>query len=292
MRALILSLGALCIASSVSAMEVAAVGQRPWIVNDHGTLKSETELTIDNDRGSTFDAWVKVGVAGKPDCMEPLTGLVTGRCKRIVHVPELGKDGDLVTFALFDNAAGSGAPLCAKTLKQQKVRHWRLYVLHNSHQDIGYTDHQDYLRLIKWPSFWDQALKCVAGRCQGAAGGRGHLPARSGDSGSRCGLVRDAAGALEGRSFWLRRRVWRQCAQQLGCRGTGSVDVLRRPFPQGPDGRRLDEERDHARRAVHELGHHRRTRRKRNALVHPPAQLRPQPVARYDVVSRTVLCAG
>ncbi|MCX6873806.1 MAG: hypothetical protein NTW21_08355 [Verrucomicrobia bacterium] len=42
--------------------------------------------------------------------------------------------------------------------RAEKIRHWRLYVAHNSHQDIGYTDYQENLRTKTWPSFWDQAL--------------------------------------------------------------------------------------------------------------------------------------
>lgn len=134
------------------------VNQRPWILNDNGNLKSETEVIINNPRDSAFDAWVKIGVAGKPDYMEALGRLGTGRTVRVVHVLELNKDGDNVTFALYDNANGTGTALNVQTYPQKKVRHWRLYVGHNSHLDNGYSDYQEVLKNKKWPEFWDKAM--------------------------------------------------------------------------------------------------------------------------------------
>ena len=134
------------------------IDQRPWIINAGGVLKSETELTIENHRGQAVDAWVKIRVPGKPDCMESLGSLPPGANKRVVHVPELTTDGDPVTFAIHDNQAGNTAPIGAKTLPQKKIRHWRLYVGHNSHMDIGYTEFQEDLKTKTWPGFWDQAL--------------------------------------------------------------------------------------------------------------------------------------
>ena len=134
------------------------IAQRPWIINAAGVLKSETELTIENHRGQAVDAWVKIRVPGKPDCMEALGSLPTGASKRVVHVPELTTDGEPVTFAIHDNAAGNTAPIGTKTLPQQKIRHWRIYVGHNSHMDIGYTEFQEDLKTKTWPGFWDQAL--------------------------------------------------------------------------------------------------------------------------------------
>lgn len=146
-------------ADSPKEVGIPEVSQRAWIVDDGGTLKSETELLLDNPRKEWMPVWVKISVPGRADCIERLTdALPTGRTRWTVHVPELAKDGDTVTFGLFDNAQAKGAPLGVRSLVQKKVRHWRLYVEHNSHQDIGYTDHQDHLRTKKWPSFWDQAL--------------------------------------------------------------------------------------------------------------------------------------
>jgi hypothetical protein len=134
------------------------IAQRPWIINGAGVLKSETELTIENRRGQAVDAWMKISVPGKPDCIESLGSLPQGASKHVVHVPELDNDGEPVTFAIHDNAAGNAAPIASKTVPQNKIRHWRLYVGHNTHMDIGYTDFQEDLKTKKWPGFWDQAL--------------------------------------------------------------------------------------------------------------------------------------
>jgi len=156
---------ALCVACSfalpvaqAASGSIKEVKQRPWIIKDNGALKSETDLTFDVSQGPAFDAWVKISVAGKPDYMESLGRLAEGKTSKVVHVLELNKDGDAVTFALFDNANGNGSALDAKTYPQQKIRHWRLYVGHNSHLDIGYTDYQEILKNRKWPGFWDKVM--------------------------------------------------------------------------------------------------------------------------------------
>jgi hypothetical protein len=141
-----------------ASVTITRVEQTPWTINDTGTLKSETALTIENGGDKALDAWAKISVAGKPDYIESLGRLDSGQSTKVVHVAELNADGDNVTFALYDNNTGAGTALCSQTLAQQKIRHWRLYVEHNSHQDIGYTDYQEVLRNQKWPSFWDQAL--------------------------------------------------------------------------------------------------------------------------------------
>jgi fibronectin type 3 domain-containing protein len=157
----VLSLSVMCSAQSIAlaaSRTITGVNQKPWIINDNGQLKSETELTVDNVGGPECDAWVKISVPGKTDTMESLGKLAVGTNKKIVHVLELAKDGDLVTFALYDNKDGTGTALNAQTYPQLKIRHWRLYVGHNSHLDIGYTDYQEDLKDTKWPGFWDQAL--------------------------------------------------------------------------------------------------------------------------------------
>lgn len=150
--------GAAALASPAAAASITGVKQTPWIINDGGLLKSETELTIANGRDQAFDAWVQISVAGRAAYLESLGSLAKGANQKRVHVAELEHDGDNVTFALFDNATGAGTPLCQQTLAQQKIRHWRLYVFHNSHQDIGFTDYQEDLKTKKWPSFWDRGL--------------------------------------------------------------------------------------------------------------------------------------
>ncbi|MCF7732853.1 MAG: hypothetical protein K9N23_14280 [Akkermansiaceae bacterium] len=42
---------------AADVVTIAGVEQRPWIINDGGTLKSETQLMIDNPVGRAFDAW-------------------------------------------------------------------------------------------------------------------------------------------------------------------------------------------------------------------------------------------
>ena len=125
-----------------ASVAITGVDQRPWMIRDGGSLKSETELTVDNGEGPAREAWVKISVPGKPDYLESLGSLPAGTSKRVVHVLELNNDGDKVTFALYDNGSGSGAPLSVHIVAQQKIRHWRLYVGHNSHFDIGYRDYQ------------------------------------------------------------------------------------------------------------------------------------------------------
>ena len=154
----VLMWAAICSLGRAGSVKITEVNQRPWIINDAGTLKSETALTIENGGGQPLDAWVKISVPGKPESMESLGNLAPGKTTKVIHVAELNSDADPVTFAVFDNGTGTGTALCQLTVAQQKVRHWRLYVEHNSHQDIGYTDHQEYLKTKKWPGFWDQAL--------------------------------------------------------------------------------------------------------------------------------------
>lgn len=162
MRTTLCILASLLAAPSISfaaaPVTVVRADQRPWIVNDGGVLKSETELTLENGRGQPFEAWLKISVPGKPACLESLGQLAPGQSKRVVHVPELEHELEDVVFALYDNKDGAGEALAVQTLAQQRIRHWRLYVGHNSHLDIGYTDYQEHLKTRKWPGFWDQAL--------------------------------------------------------------------------------------------------------------------------------------
>jgi hypothetical protein len=144
--------------ASPAPVRIAAVRQTPWITSQAGTLKSETELTIENNGSQPLAAWARISVPGKPADLKSLGVLAKGRTTKRVHVAELNQDGESVTFALFDNATALGNPLNQQTLPQQKIRHWRLYVFHNSHQDIGFTDYQEYLKTTKWPGFWDRAL--------------------------------------------------------------------------------------------------------------------------------------
>jgi len=95
---------------------ITGVNQRPWIIKDNGVLKSETTLAIGVQEGPAFDAWVKISVTGKTDYMESLGNLSAGKTNKVVHVLELNKDGDNVTFALFDTPMES-----ARLLTQRPV---------------------------------------------------------------------------------------------------------------------------------------------------------------------------
>lgn len=156
--AVVVSCLSACSAAQAASAAITGVNQRPWIIKDGDKLKSETELVMENSGQQAFDAWARISVQGKPDYVESLGSLPAGRSGKVVHVLELDKDGDNVTFAIFDNSSAAGAPLASKTCPQQKIRHWRLYVGHNSHLDIGYTDHQEYLKDQKWPGFWDKVM--------------------------------------------------------------------------------------------------------------------------------------
>ncbi|MCX6873807.1 MAG: hypothetical protein NTW21_08360 [Verrucomicrobia bacterium] len=100
---------AMGLAAFADSVTLTKVVQSPWIIDDAGVLKSETTLTIENKQSRPFDAWVKISVPGKVDYIEALGSLVAGENAKVVYVAELNKDGDDVTFTLFDNSAGTGA---------------------------------------------------------------------------------------------------------------------------------------------------------------------------------------
>jgi hypothetical protein len=143
-----------------AATSITAVNQKPWIINDTGNLKSETDLVI-NNTSSAYNAWVKITVTGKTAYMESLGSLASGSNSKTVHVLELNNDGDNVTFEIFNNSAGTGTALCADTRSQKKIRHWKVYVAHDMHLDVGYTDYQETLKDTKWPGYLDSAAQYV-----------------------------------------------------------------------------------------------------------------------------------
>ena len=61
---------------------ITGVEQRPWIVNDDGVLKSETQLMLENRQGQPVEAWVKISVPGKAESLETLGRLSPGSNKR------------------------------------------------------------------------------------------------------------------------------------------------------------------------------------------------------------------
>lgn len=151
---LIISLGTGNVFATTAS--ITGVTQTPWIIDDAGNLKSETNLSITSD--STYNAWVKITVSGKTAYMESIGTLTGGSNTKTVHVLELNNDGDNVTFQVYNNSGGTGTALASTTVSQKKIRHWTLYVAHDHHVDIGYTDYQEYLLNTKWPSHLDAAL--------------------------------------------------------------------------------------------------------------------------------------
>lgn len=293
---------AICLACSAALPAALAasgtikgVDQRPWIIKDNGQLKSETELVIENTTGSAFDAWVKISVAGRPDYMESLGSLAAGKISKVVHVLELNNDGDNVTFALYDHAAGTGTALNVQTYPQQKIRHWRFYVGHNSHLDIGYTDYQEDLKTRKWPGFWDQALlkdmpnsdnwpdeSKVRLEVEGVYQLRTSLPVRSADwfetLRERLAQGRFAYGAALANN-----------AHSNWGAGTGPIGLFLGTVFQRHDWCGIHQEHHHAGRAVTELGCYRCHGRDRGEIVCNPSQRRPQPLAWHHGLSGVVL---
>ncbi|MCU6708059.1 glycosyl hydrolase-related protein [Paenibacillus sp. J5C_2022] len=140
-----------------AATTITNITQTPWIIDDSGTLKSETRLTVTNT-DSPYDGWVKISVAGLTPYMESIGTVGNGVNQVTVRVAELINDNDNVTFQVYDNSGGTGTPKVSVTLPQKKIRHWKVYVAHDMHTDIGYTDYQETLRLNTFPGFLDTAL--------------------------------------------------------------------------------------------------------------------------------------
>ncbi|SFD50166.1 F5/8 type C domain-containing protein [Paenibacillus catalpae] len=137
------------------------VTQTPWMVrDDRGKLKSETEMTIQNP-GVSFDAWAKIKVTGEDAYILSLGKLESGSNNKTVDVLELHRDGDPVTFEIYDNPACNGRPLVTETREQKKIRHWKVYVAHDMHTDIGYTDYQETLNEKTFPGYLDEAFSAI-----------------------------------------------------------------------------------------------------------------------------------
>lgn len=143
------------------AMRITAVIQTPYVISEAGALWNETRLTVENLNGAC-DAWVRVELPGHPDRVDAVGNVSIGFSHHRVLVPELDADGDHVTFEIYDNDAAEGVPLAATRLPQRKIKHWTVYVAHDIHMDIGYTDYQEVLRQTKWPAQTDAALSYLA----------------------------------------------------------------------------------------------------------------------------------
>ncbi|SFJ57954.1 F5/8 type C domain-containing protein [Paenibacillus sp. UNC496MF] len=145
----------------VQAASTITVSQTPYIIDEAGTYKSETKLTIHN-AGPAYNAWVKIAADGQPPYMEPIGILDNGSNTVTVHVVELINDGDNVTFEVYDNASGADTARESTTVSQKKIRHWTVYVAHDSHTDIGYTDYPETLINSTWPQETDDANTYIA----------------------------------------------------------------------------------------------------------------------------------
>lgn len=158
---LISVIGSFQIADVYAATSITNVLQTPWIISDNGTLKSETRLTI-NNADSAYSGWVKISVTGKAAYMESIGTISSGVNTKTVHVAELVNDGDGVTFQIYDNSSGNGTPKAEINLAQKKVRHWRIYVAHDMHTDVGYTDYQETLKSSTFPGYLDSAFTYIS----------------------------------------------------------------------------------------------------------------------------------
>lgn len=145
---------------AIASTTITAVKQTPWIVDDHGLLKSETMLTIEST-DPAYEAWIKITAAGEKSYVEPIGTVASGKNEKLAYVLELRNNGDDVTFEIFDSAAGTGIPRAQITLPQKKIRHWKAYVAQDMHLDIGYTDYQETLKNSIWPSYLDSAFAYI-----------------------------------------------------------------------------------------------------------------------------------
>ncbi|MDF2716843.1 MAG: hypothetical protein K0R28_3768, partial [Paenibacillus sp.] len=139
-------------------LAITEVKQTPWMIEAEGVLKSETRLTIEN-AGESTEAWVKINATGVKPYIQAIGTLAAGTNQVVVDVAELLKDGDKVTFSVYGNAEGKGRPLGQLTKEQKKIRHWKIFVAHDVHMDIGYTDSQEQLNEVIFPGFLDEALQ-------------------------------------------------------------------------------------------------------------------------------------
>jgi hypothetical protein len=170
-RRMIAGLGVFAAAGGLAAQErgpqpagplaIAKIEQTPWIVKRGNALMTQTVLTLAN-AGGARDAWARIAPAGKAAVVEPLGTVAAGSGSKTVHVPELEKDGDRVTFELFDNAGCAGAPLASRAEPQKKIRRWLLFINQDMHQDIGFTHYQEDLKRTIWPGYLDVALKAMS----------------------------------------------------------------------------------------------------------------------------------
>ncbi len=149
--------GAFC---AYAAVTVNSATQRVLIIDDNG-LKSETALSLANS-SAALAAWIKISVPGKTPDIQSLGTLATGTSTKNVYVPELNADNDSVTFEFYNNAGATGTPLGARPMAQRKIKHWKVYVAHDMHLDIGYTNYQETLINQTFPGYQDQNFTYIS----------------------------------------------------------------------------------------------------------------------------------
>lgn len=137
-------------------IQITAVTQTPYIIEENGKYKSETIISVQNPE-EAFEGWIEIEEEQKPPYRQPVGRILPGEREVTVDVDELEKDGAVVSFRLY--RAGESKAAAEISLPQKKVRHWKVYVSHSFHMDIGYTDSQEHLIRKKWPEHLDEALQ-------------------------------------------------------------------------------------------------------------------------------------
>lgn len=142
-------------------VSITKVQQTPWIIDDAGVLKTETWIVIKNDKEEIKNLVAKIVVPGREDCVQGLGTIKTGVSKAILYVPELAQDGDVVQFCFYQDTVNEMNLVDTIGVAQKQVRHWKIYVAHDMHLDIGYTDYQEDLRKELFPGFLDEAMEGI-----------------------------------------------------------------------------------------------------------------------------------
>ena len=141
-------------------VSIRQVKQTPWLIEEQGILKSETWLEIEND-GAAFEGWVRITVPHRPPYMEHLSTVGCGMSRKKIHVAELQNNGDPVEFSIFENPQGLGEAVCAVVIAQMKIKHWKIYVAHDMHTDLGYTNYQEDLIHKIYPGYLERVFQYV-----------------------------------------------------------------------------------------------------------------------------------
>ncbi len=142
----------------LDAVTIDQITQQPLLKDDgKGALCSIATLAITNNSGGSLtDARIRTSVAGRPPHEYLLTVTQGTQLYEDVEVVDLDQDCADVTFELL---ASDGSLLAKKIQSLKQARRWRLFVVHNSHVDIGYTDPQQHLSRCRWPAILEHASK-------------------------------------------------------------------------------------------------------------------------------------